>query len=130
MTREEIIHGLYRGDSKAIKEAVKTLEQEPCDDAVSRKDIYFKLTNGAYPNENIEQFIGRLVKELKALQTVTPEPKTGHWIFDYVSADGHRVYHCSECGCYLKPKHSEPLETFKYCSLCGAWMIEPQESEG
>ena len=28
MTREEIIHGLYRGDSKAIKEAIKTLEQE------------------------------------------------------------------------------------------------------
>ena len=28
MTREKIIHGLYRGDSRAIKEAIKTLEQE------------------------------------------------------------------------------------------------------
>lgn len=27
MTRERIIHGLYRGDSKAIKEAIKALEQ-------------------------------------------------------------------------------------------------------
>jgi hypothetical protein len=29
MTRGRIIHGLYRGDSKAIKEAIKALEQEP-----------------------------------------------------------------------------------------------------
>ena len=28
MTREEIIQGLYRGDSRAIKEAIKALEQE------------------------------------------------------------------------------------------------------
>lgn len=50
------------------------------------------------------------------------EPKTGRWIYDYTSADGHRVYHCSECGCYLKPKHSEPLNSFKWCSSCGAKM--------
>lgn len=34
MTRERIIHGLYRGDSKAIKEAIKALEQEPVLDKV------------------------------------------------------------------------------------------------
>ena len=28
MTKEEIIQGLYRGDSRAIKEAIKALEQE------------------------------------------------------------------------------------------------------
>ena len=28
MTREEIIQGLYRGDSKAIKEAIELLEQQ------------------------------------------------------------------------------------------------------
>ncbi len=27
MTREEIIQGLYRGDSRAIKEAIKALEE-------------------------------------------------------------------------------------------------------
>lgn len=34
-------------------------------DCVSKKDIYFKLTNGAYPGETIEQFIDRLVEELE-----------------------------------------------------------------
>ena len=29
MTREKIIQGLYRGDSRAIKEAIKALEKEP-----------------------------------------------------------------------------------------------------
>lgn len=62
---------------------------------------------------------------IRHLPPVTPqEPRKGHWIYDYTSADGHRTYHCSECGCYLQPKHSEPLNSFKWCSLCGADMRE------
>ena len=34
MTREKIIQGLYRGDSRAIKEAIKALEQEPIIDKI------------------------------------------------------------------------------------------------
>lgn len=65
---------------------------------------------------------------LNHLPSVTPqEPRKGHWIYDYTSADGHRTYHCSECGCYLQPKHSEPLNSFKWCSLCGADMSEVEE---
>lgn len=36
MTKEEIIQGLYRGDSRAIKEAIKTLEQQPSDDGMEK----------------------------------------------------------------------------------------------
>jgi hypothetical protein len=57
-----------------------------------------------------------------AIKALEQEPKRGHWIYDYTSADGYRLYHCSECGCYLKPRHSEPLDSFKWCSLCGADM--------
>lgn len=63
------------------------------------------------------------------MSALEQQPKTGRWIYDYISADGHKIYHCSECGCYLKPKHSEPLNSFKWCSLCGAKMIEPSESK-
>lgn len=62
-----------------------------------------------------------------AIIALEQEQNTGHWIYDYISADGHKTYHCSECGCYLKPKHSEPLNSFKWCSLCGAKMIDPQK---
>lgn len=66
------------------------VERHPCEDAVSRQDIYFKLTNGAYPNETIEQFIDRLVKELKALPPVEPTRK---WIpvSERLPEDGERV---------------------------------------
>lgn len=43
MTKEEIVQGLYKGDSRAIKEAIKALEQQPSDDCVSRADLIDKL---------------------------------------------------------------------------------------
>jgi hypothetical protein len=48
MLREEIIQGLYRGDSKAIKEAIKTLEQEP----KLGKDGTLIVTTEHYENVN------------------------------------------------------------------------------
>ena len=39
MTREKIIQGLYKGDSRAIKEAIKTLEQETCEEKTKTKSI-------------------------------------------------------------------------------------------
>ena len=47
MTREKIIQGLYRGDSRAIKEAIKTLEKEPIIDKL-RDEI---MDTGAYEQE-------------------------------------------------------------------------------
>ena len=38
MTREKIIQGLYRGDSRAIKEAIKALDQESMLDKI-RADV-------------------------------------------------------------------------------------------
>ena len=47
MTREKIIQGLYRGDSRAIKEAIKALEQESIIDKL-RDEI---MDTGAYEQE-------------------------------------------------------------------------------
>ena len=47
MTREKIIQGLYRGDSRAIKEAIKALEQESIIDKL-RDEI---IDTGAYEQE-------------------------------------------------------------------------------
>ena len=47
MTREKIIQGLYRGDSRAIKEAIKALEKEPIIDKL-RDEI---MDTGAYEQE-------------------------------------------------------------------------------
>ena len=71
MTREKIIQGLYRGDSRAIKEAIKTLEQEPCEDAISRRSVldYMKYLHGEMTEEEF----------VKALPSVTLTRKKGKW---------------------------------------------------
>ena len=108
----------------AHRMAIKALEQEPCEDAVSRKDIYFKLTNGAYPNETIEQFIDRLVKELEDSPSVTPTHKKGKWI---VEDSGNYNGKWSTCYCsYCKDYYTRDWREMNYCPNCGAKM----ESEG
>ena len=83
----------------------------------------FKDTFGMYATE----IWSMPEKEFLIWLNENAQPKTGHWIYDYTAADGHRTYHCSECGCSLKQKHSEPLNSFKWCSLCGARMVESQK---
>jgi hypothetical protein len=151
MTYREAIHNLKQAKSvpyrKAtfikVNELLDELDQEPCEDAVSRaeviriaKEMYLEVANMDLDVKTISDCISYtsskcrevLERKLQALSSVTPqEPRKGHWIYDYTSADGHRTYHCSECGCYLQPKHSEPLNSFKWCSLCGADMREGEE---
>lgn len=73
MTREEIVQELYRGNSNAIKEAIKVLEQEPCEDAVSRKAVEEMLNaRGQKAVMTFDHFIELLYK----LPSVTPtKPK-------------------------------------------------------
>ena len=117
---------------KDIDRIFKALEQEPCEDAVNRQaviDVIDKWVKNmgvliALPANEVMP----LFKSIHELLPVRPyEPRKGHWIYDYTSADGHKTYHCSECGCYLQPKHSEPLDSFRWCSLCGADMREVEE---
>jgi hypothetical protein len=142
MTKESMIKVL-RYKAEHIKTRIKpefflevadALEQQS-EDAISRSSLLGKLDD-CYKEkvkiapDNMAEGFAQVEKLIKQELPVTPKQRTGHWIYDYLSADGHKVYHCSECGCYLKPKHSEPLNSFKWCSSCGARMIEPQaESE-
>ena len=105
--------------NNALDMAIKALEQQPSDDCVSRKDIYFKLTNGAYHNETIEQFIDRLVKELEALPPVTPTRKSGlHWIERFNNED--KWLECPYC-------HKDSDNAYNYCPNCGAEMESEED---
>ena len=59
------------------------------------------------------------------------EQKTGHWID--TNDDGfvyHKIYKCSHCGATVCEYPQNMHESkYKYCSSCGAKMVEPQESE-
>lgn len=139
MTREETLRWLNnliegrkdpRGDTEidtALKEAVKIIGQEPCEDAISRKAVLNYIYNdlGLGDEENGKD-VERLMelessyRYVKALPSVNlQEPKTGHWIDNKARKD---LCNCSECGALSKAYS-------KYCHNCGAKMVEPQESE-
>ena len=148
MTKEEVIErieGLYdiakheslddEEDKEALDMAIKALEQEPCEDAISRKDLLSKawfVTGDDFPMEGLEYVTKGMVENMSS---VNPQPKTGHWIM--IDKELQR-YKCSECGEVIRlykkseiPKleKDETLSNYPF-SHCGCRMVDPQESEG
>lgn len=82
-------------------------------DCISRADA-LDCVNWGYSFSDI-------YKKINELPTVTPQPKTGHWIW---CVGSHKCSNCEEYTCF---SHKELL---RYCPNCGAKMVEPQESEG
>lgn len=62
--------------------------------------------------------------KVKALPSVNPQQKTGHWISE-VTCIGAKIFRCSNCD-FTIPK---PKTKINYCSNCGFRMVDPQESE-
>jgi hypothetical protein len=119
-----------RTDGSALAKAFnhlweKYVEQETCDDAISRQAVLDKM------KERDEEVSCLTTKDVRDLPTVKPQPKTGHWILadeqnkEDVENDNYR-YICSECQC--SDIHAKGT-VVPYCWKCGAKMIEPQESE-
>ena len=120
MTREEAIaHGkeqveVFGGEhAEFIKLAIKALDQEPCEDAISRQSMldYLKYLHGEMPEEEF----------IKELPSVTPARKTGHWI-DH-SDEGY--VECSECGSCTNCDGN--IADLHFCFSCGAEMERERE---
>ena len=60
---------------EAYEMAIKALEQQTCEDAVSREDVLMALT-GEW-TESTDELIHGFIKRIKALPSVNPQPK---WI--------------------------------------------------
>ena len=129
MTREEAIaHGkeqveVFGGEhAEFIKLAIKALDQEPCEDAISRQSMldYLKYLHGEMPEEEF----------IKELPSVTPARKTGHWIdtdVTILNRQGYLVHEviCSECDgiSYFRSMGNKYIGA-NYCPNCGAKMDE------
>ena len=90
MTRKEALKWLktFKGRygvnelEDAVDTAIKALEQKPCEDAISREDALMCMT-GEYLDDmqyNPEDIISKHIRRIKALPSVQPKKKTGHWI--------------------------------------------------
>ena len=125
MTREEAIKNikehcyfanLIPQAKEALDIAIKALEQEPCEDAISRQAEMncFKKWQ-PYMATRLFDF----EKELSSLPPVTSQPKSGHWNTYVLSHRGidEEWLECSECmwsNALLIPRN--------YCPNCGARM--------
>lgn len=99
--------------SKAIEQAlemsIKALEQEPCEDCVSRKRLMDNY-NGVETPVGYRKVVDFEV--IKNMQSVTPTRKKGKWIKSNIG--GAKV--CSICLAHMG------LSNFKYCPNCGSEM--------
>ena len=142
MTREEAIEILKDGelnpcvteDREACDLAIKALEQQYCDDAVSRAEVINGLQKIC--DECDSEFCGdcRIDTEgtsldsakemLKRLPLVTPTRKKGKWIFTKTVFDRHGwTVECSSC--HKKWKTYDEIrwkKENKFCPNCGAEM--------
>lgn len=148
MTREDainimkvIVHMLEeKYDTERVEDAVnmaiKSLEQEPCEDAISRQEAiksigkYFLRveTNGTIEihqklfSEFLKAINETQKKILLDLPSVHPKAKVGKWINEYMCMNG--LYDiCSECGHRFLHGHFY----LNYCANCGAKMEGVQE---
>ena len=105
------------------EDIAKALESQPCENAISREDTLNKI------NTLIAEYIPlmpigwtlplNIAKTIKELPSVTPQPKTGHWISD-VDRWGDVVttvngYRCDKCNAFNSDKDN-------FCPNCGADM--------
>ena len=77
-----------------------------------------------------------IYQQILAMPSVTPEPKTGHWI-EYTRVlipepfnNWEQAWYCSECG-YGNQECEDggAWLGWAYCPYCGAKMVESQENE-
>ena len=104
--------------SCAIHSVIEELEQEPCDDCISREAVIKTIAEWFFSKEfhyiNAGEYLRKRIDEL---QSVTPQPKMGRW--KYIKKEDS--YKCSLCGF---PCHKDNLGAIptKYCAGCGAVM--------
>ena len=106
---------------ECLRIAIKALEQEPCEDAISRQAVLdiAKTSKSNWIDNSV------LFKKVNNLPPVTPQPKTGHWI-DIMVGD-MPAQACDRCNTFYPLAYTGGGH--KYCPNCGAKMVEPQESE-
>lgn len=108
-------------DIEAYRMAIKVLEQEPCEDCISRAQALSDYADWYGYGYRDNTFY----KHLKDMPPVTPQPKTGHWVSILNKKGLEIAVRCDCCG--NSPKHAIRSD---FCPNCGAKMVESQKSEG
>lgn len=90
---------------EALDIAIVELEQELCEDCISRKQALAEI------DRTVLCYTHQARQIIENLPSIQPKPKTGHWIED----ENEMEVRCSECA-------EENDNCSKYCPNCGAKM--------
>jgi hypothetical protein len=134
MTREEAIDYLKRSlaiecedddiryHNEILEFTIKALEQEPCEDAISRTQALSDYADWYGYGYRDNAFY----KLLKDMPPVTPKTETAHWI----KVPDEKTFFCSKCNCRLDGLDDEQTYLLlNFCPNCGCKMVKSQESE-
>lgn len=108
---------------QTLNKVMDWLEQEPCDDCISRKAVE-KIINKwlSHPDYELKDSIYDMTKKIHKLPSVRPQPKIGHWINAYPDIEPNPMFMYAICSvCDFKQSVSIKLN---YCPNCGAKMKE------
>ena len=111
---------------EAFDMAIKALEQQPCEDTISRRAAIDFIDAGHLVNPNEPRWSdNEVVNFLKSRPSAQPERKKGKWIYgeDEYGIDG---YHCDKCGFFVPWDYAHTfinyIEDYNFCPYCGAEM--------
>ena len=115
----------------AFDMAIKALEQQSCEDAISRQavDILVDELARAISDERCCMSRGRstetIMQDILELPPVTPQPKMGRWVktSKAVMGEGY-MWYCDKCEYEVYQDSSRDYPSEKYCPNCGAKMQE------
>lgn len=144
MTREEASFCLANIDrrvcddelNEALDIAIKALEQEPCEDTISRQIIsdyvesHIQEINTGYGdlNKHTNKILRMVVDYIESMPSVTPQPQTVLYSGDGY-ADGYMVYDMAECpNCGYEYEDGDKDWRLPFCPNCGQSLN--WESEG
>ena len=110
----------FRQLAEWLKDYKRLLEQQPCEDAISRQAALNSLIDNTHlDGYDLAEALDAIENKEK-LPPVTPQPKYGKWI------DGK----CNKCGTHA-PFWSMATTYYcsEYCPKCGAKMQESEDKE-
>ena len=104
---------------EAFDVAIKALEQEPCEDCISRQAVFDTISElnaiSFYEaQEDSKECYYEIRDAIKQLPPLASYPKIGKWIVSY--PDGARVFKCNQCNKYADIHHATD-----YCPNCGSY---------
>ena len=99
-------------EKDCVRLAINALEQEPCEDCVSRSAV-LAIAGDSCLDLNSYEDTREFCDEIKELLPVTPQPKMGRWI-EHFDESG-KWYECDQC-------HTDWGGSVNYCPNCGSKM--------